>query len=167
MANRTYAQKQYSFIKGLTWLFPTVTMTASVTVPVLQKRQFSAAGATSVAPSISLIAAPTTGIDYAVGDGAGTRSVARTGVGAWTLTLSDPYLFLVGVSIAGFSSATGISVPVGVGVVSGSTTITTNTGRGNGGVIALQLFDETGAADPGTIGDSFTFCVALGNAGEP
>lgn len=167
MANRTFVQANYCMLKGLVRLYPVIQMTASVTVPVLQKRTFTAAGTSATSPANALAAAPTTGVGYAVGDAAGTRSIARTGTGAWTLTLSDPYLYLVGVTIIGFSSVTGISTVIGVGVVSGSTTITTNTSNGSGGVIALQLIDESGAADPGTIGDQFTLEVILGNAGEP
>ncbi len=167
MADALFEQKSYGKLKQLVRLYPIVKMTASTTVPVLQKRTFSAMGNTATAPSNSLGAAPTTGVDFAVGDGAGTRSVARTGVGAWTITLSYPFLYLLGIGIVGFSSATGISTVLGVGIVSGSTTITTNTARGNGGVIAIQLVDESGAADPGTIGDQFTFEIILGNTSAP
>lgn len=168
MANRTYVQNQFCLIRGLVTLYPIVKMTESVTVPILQKRTFTQAGTAATAPANSLAAAPTTGNPgWVIGDGAGTRSVARTGTGAWTFTLSDPYLYLIGISICGFISATGISTVLGVGVVSGSTTITTNTGLGNGGVIAIQLVDESGAADPGTIGDQFTFQILLGTLSEP
>lgn len=167
MANRTFVQQQYCLLKSLVRLYPVVKMTESVTVPILQKRTFTQAGTAATAPANSLAAAPTTGVGYVVGDNAGTRSVARTGAGAWTLTLSDAYVYLVGISIIGFSSATGISTVVAVGVVSATTNVTTNTAVGNGGVITLQLVDESGAADPGTIGDQFTFEIILANATEP
>lgn len=167
MAMRTFVENNYSLLKGLVRLYPIVKMTASVTVPVLQKRTFTSAGTGSVTPGSALAAAPTTGVDYVVGDAAGTRSVARTGTGAWTLTLSDSYLYLVGFSIVQFVSANGISTVLGAGIVSATTNVATNTARGNGGVITLLLVDESGAADPGTIGDQFTFEVILANAGTP
>ncbi len=166
MANRTFVQQQYTLLRGLVHLYPVVKMTEATTAPVLQKRTFTAAGTGATAPANALAAAPTTGVGYAVGDAAGTRSVARTGSGAWTFTLSDSYLYLVGFRIVQFYSATAISTVLGVGVDT-TTNVTTYTSVGNGGTIDVILYDESGAADPGSVGDQFTFEIILGNAGEP
>ena len=166
MANSTFQQFVLSKIKRLVRLYPVFTM--SGTTPVLQKRQFTAAGASSVAASSSLVNAPTSGTPaWAQGDGAGTFSVSRTGTGAWTITLSEPYQYLLGVTISQTSNTTGALTVVGVGVVSGSTTITTNTAPGNGGVIAVVFSSAAAtAADPGS-SDTITLEITLGDATEP
>lgn len=166
MANRTFQTVELGLIKRRVALYPTVSVGGAGAV-TLQKRTYTAAGTGSVAARSSLTTAPTTGIDYAVGDGAGVRSVARTGTGLWTITLSDPYQYLLGVRIAQTSKADGIPTCLSVGVVSGSTNVATNTATGNGGVIAIALADATNqAADPES-GDVLTLEILLGDASEP
>lgn len=168
MATTGFQQNQYTKLKNLVYLYPVVEVTAAVDAPILQKRTFTAMGATSVAPSSSLGAAPTSGVGYAYGDGAGTKLVRRDAQGQWVFQFSDSYLYLVGVSIAQFASTTGISTILGVGVrLGGATDVTANYGVGTGGYIGIELYDESGAADPGAIGDRFTFEIILGNSSAP
>lgn len=164
MANRTYIDKQYSLLKGLVQLYPVVAVGAAGAV-TLRKRNFNQAGSLGAAVSYSLTDAPTSGVGYAVGDGFGVRSVSRTGTGAWTLTLQDPYTALVGVEVAQQVNASGAVVALAVGVVS-TTNVTTNTAPGNGGVINLVLNDETGAADPAS-GTVVTLRITLINSTAP
>lgn len=169
MASRTFNPQQLLVLqKKLVMLFPIVTFGATG-APTLQKRQFTAMGATSTAASSSLIAAPTTGVDYAVGDGVGTRSIARTGTGAYTLTLSDSYQYLLGVELAQVSNANGLLSTGGFtpALFAGTTNVRTNTARGNGGVITFILNNGSGAAADPNNGDTMTFCITLGDATEP
>lgn len=165
MANRTFQERQFGLVKRKVSLYPVVSVGAAGAV-TLQKRTFTATGATLVASS-SLGAAPTTGVGYAKGDGAGTASVSRTGTGAWTVTLSDSYQYLLGVSIVQTSNATGAITAGMVGIVSGTTNVTTNTSVGSGGVVAIVLSSAAGTpADPAS-GDVLTLEVILGDATEP
>lgn len=171
MANRTFQEKaNLSLVKRVVRLYPVISVPGGTGAITLQKRTFTAAGASSVAPSSSLGTAPTTGIDYAVGDGAGTRSASRTGVGAWTLTLADPYQYLIGVSLVQASNATallstgGALFPV---VLSGSTAVTTNTAKGNGGVISIIWNNSSGVAADFTNASTITLELILGDATEP
>lgn len=165
MADRTFQDKQLSILKRLVHLYPVVSVGAAGAV-TLKKRQWYAQGAIGNSPSYALIDAPTTGVDYAVGDGAGTRSVSRSDTGDWTVTLSDAYIYLVGVDIAQQNlAAAGTLVVTAVAVID-STNVATNTARGNGGVINLTLNDESGAADPAS-GTVVTLHIVLGNASEP
>jgi hypothetical protein len=164
VADRTFNTLQCTQFKTLVYLYPTVRMVAAVDAPILMKRSFSAPGAGGPTATTSLAAAPTTGPVQQLGDGY-TASVARTGTGAWTFRLTDSYLYLVGCNITQFSSATGIATAFAVGVDTSSTDVTLSSG-GLGGRIDIVLSDESGAADPGSVGDTYTFEFILGNAGE-
>lgn len=165
MANRNFQDKQLSLLKRLVHLYPVVSVGAAGAV-TLMKRQWYQPGTIGPQGSNTLVAAPTSGVDYAVGDGAGTRSVSRTDTGDWTVTLQDPYSFLVGVDIAQQElAAPGALVVTAVSVID-SSDVTTNTAVGNGGVINLTLNDETGAADPAN-GTIVTLHIVLCNATEP
>lgn len=169
MANRTFQEKTLTLIKRQVELFVWVAVGAAGAV-TLKKRLFTAQGATSVAPSSSVIAAPTSGVGYAYSDGpiGGVHTVARTGAGAWTITLTDPYQYLISVTVDQILNANGlITSGFGVGVVSGSTTPTTNTAVGNGGVIAVVLNNGSGAATDPASGDTIVLRLVFGDATEP
>lgn len=162
MGNRQWNQFQATSLKGQVSLYPVVAVAAAGAV-TLKKRQYSAVG-TNNSPAYSLGNAATSGVGYAVGDGQGVRSVVRNSAGNWTITLSDPYLYLVAVRLAQLSSATAAATITTVGVVSGSTNVTTNTATGNGGVVRVIFNDSAGAAtDPGD-GDTVTLEIVLGNS---
>lgn len=166
MANRTF-NSDGTLLKGLRYLYPVISVAGAGAV-TLKKRQFSATGATSTAPSSALVSAPTSGIGYAFSDGFGVRSVARTATGAWTVTLSDPYQFLVGVTLVQTSSATGLLTSgFGVGIVASTTNVATNTAVGNGGVITLILNNGSGSATDPASGDTLTLEIILSDATEP
>lgn len=117
--------------------------------------------------SVSSGNAPTSGTGYDVGNGEGVRSVARTGTGAWTITLSDPYILLKSVTLENTSNTTGLLTAAAVGVIASTTTITTNTGPGNGGVITVVFNDWAGAAVDPASGDTVTLKITLQDASEP
>lgn len=160
MANRQFNEVQMNLVKGVVTLYAEVAVGAAGAV-TLKKRQYKAAGATATTPASSLVNAPTSGIDYAVGNAQGIRSVSAAGDGLWTITLSDPYLYLLGVSLANTSNATGVPTVMGLGVVSGSTNVTTNTAKGNGGVVVLQLVGQDGGAVNPANGDTLTIKLEL------
>lgn len=164
MANRTLQTKLHSFTKKRVVISPVISVGGAGAV-TLQKRTFTAMGSTSSAPANSLGAAPTTGVGYAVGDGAGTRSVSLGTAGLWTITLSDPYQYLIGVVIKSTKNATGIPTAAAVGVKTDS--VTTNTSLGNGGSLVVQLVDFAGAAVNPASGDVITLEITLGDATEP
>lgn len=165
MANRTFQEFLNTPVKKLVKLYPVVSVGVAGAV-TLKKRTYTAMGSGGVAATSSLTDAPTTGVGYAVGDGAGTRSVSLGTAGLWTLTLSDPYQYLLGISIAQTKNATGLMTAATVGVKT-SSTITTNTAMGNGGVVVVQLCDFAGAAVDPASGDTLTLEITLGDASEP
>jgi hypothetical protein len=171
MANRTFNQTQgLLLLKRVVRLYPVISVPGGTGAITLQKRTFTAAGASSVAPSQSLAAAPTTGVDYAVGDAAGTRSAARTGVGAWTLTLSDPYQYIIGVSMVQAANATALlstNAALYPAVDTTNSAITTNTARGNGGLLKIIWNTSSGVAGDFTNAALITLEVILGDATEP
>lgn len=167
MANRSFQERQLSILKRVVTLYPVVKVGAAGAV-TLQTRQFTAAGSGSVAPTFSLVAAPTTGVGYAKGDGAGVNAVTRTGAGAWTITLSDPYQYLIGVSFT-VASTTGLldTAALNMSVLT-TGNVQTNTSLGQGGTINL-VFQASGgqtATDPAS-GDIIYLCIELGDATEP
>lgn len=165
MANRYFQEATLSLVKRKAEVYCVVSVGGAGAV-TMKRRSYSAGGATAVSSSTSLVAAPTTGVGYAVG-GDGVRSVARTGTGAWTVTLSDPYQYMLGCELLQTSNTTGLPTAAAVGIVSGSTDVTTNTGTGNGGVVAIQLVDFAGnAVDPAS-GDTLTLRFTFGDATEP
>ncbi len=163
MANSTYFQNRYSKIKGIVDLYPVVSVGGAGAV-TLKRRRYSSVG-TSLTPTYSLDNAPTTGVGLAVGDGQGVRSVVRNSAGNWTFTLSEPYAYLVGVSVALISNTTGaVTSPLcPIAVDSDGTVVTTNTALGNGGTIQVVLMASDGstATDPAS-GDTLTFHFELG-----
>lgn len=167
MANAQFQQYLMTKPKRIIKLWPTVSVGGAGAV-TLQKRVFTATGATATAASSSLSAAPTTGVGFVVGDAAGTATVARTGTGLWTFTFSYPFQYLLGAALVQTSNTSGLLTSgFGVGVVSGSTTPRTNTSVGSGGVVAIALNNGSGAATDPASGDVLTFEFTFGDATEP
>jgi hypothetical protein len=159
MANRTFQQKQLTLIKRKVELWAAVAVGAAGAVTLKKTTYINGA--------VSTANATTSGTGYDVGNGEGVRAVSRTGVGAWTVTLSDAYMLLKGVEISETSNTTGLPTAAQVGVVSGSTNVATNTSLGNGGVIALQFVDFAGVAVDPASGDTITLKFTLQDASEP
>lgn len=167
MAERWFNTDGGTLYKRVRRLYPIVSVAGAGAV-TLKKINWNQPGSVGVGTSNSLIDAPTTGVDYDVGDGAGVRTVARTGAGAWTITLSDPYQRLLGARVIQISNATGANASgLGCGVVSGTTNVTTNTARGNGGVVAVVLSSAASTATDPANGDTVTLELTLLDATEP
>lgn len=172
MSNRTFQQKVLTLVKKEVHLYCWVAVGAAGAV-TLKKRQFTAQGATSVAPSSSIVNAPTVtavGNPYAIGDGpiGGVRTVVRNSAGNWTVTLLDNYQFLISASVDQVFNANGlVTSGFAVGVVSGNTNVTTNTAPGNGGVINVVLNNGSGAATDPANGDTVVLRFVFGDATEP
>jgi hypothetical protein len=166
MANRTWNQPG-DVLKSVRVLRPIISVGGAGAV-TLKKRQYNSVGSIGNAPSVTLVNAPTSGVGEAFGDGKGVRSVARTGAGAWTITLSDSYIRLEGVLVAQILNATGlVTSGFAVGVVSASTNVATNNGVGNGGVIAVVLNNGSGVATDPASGDTIVLKLLLSDATEP
>jgi hypothetical protein len=159
MANRTFQEKQLALIKRKVDLYAIVDVGAAGAVTLLK--------ITLINGQQSSVSAPTSGTGYGVGNGEGVRSVVRTGTGAWTVTLSDSYVRLVGVDLARTQNATGLLTAASVGVNSSTTNIQTNTAPGNGGVVAVVLNDWAGVAVDPASGDRLTLHFVLADASEP
>lgn len=165
MANRNFAAPTAGLVKNVRPIWCVVSVGAAGAV-TLKKRSYYAGGSTATASRSALASAPTSGTGYGVG-GDGVRSVVRTDTGAWTITLQDPYQYILGVELVQTSNATGLLTAAAVGVNSGSTDVTTNTSLGNGGVVAVVLNDWSGAAVDPASGDTLTLLLTLGDASEP
>lgn len=145
--NRFTVDKLNSFQKGLVLLHARVLM--SGTTPVLQKWNYpainsGALGSYSTAPS-SL--AQSGGMGTAQIGCEGVKSIARTDVGLWTVTLQDNYQRLLLAPIVTQSLAGGLSTIIACGE---NTTIS-SMGASGGSVIGLALLSATAtAADPAT-----------------
>lgn len=158
MANRTFQTASLTLVKRKVEIFCVVSVGAAGAV-TLKKRTW--VGATS-----SLTSANTSGVGYDVG-GDGVRSVVRTGAGLWTVTLSDSYMYLLGVQLIQTANTSGLLTAASVGVDTDGTNVTTNTALGNGGVLTLVLNDWAGAAVDPASGDVVTLLITLGDASEP
>jgi hypothetical protein len=164
MANRTFVEMNMTLMKRVVNLYPVVSVGAAGAV-TLQKRQFSAPGAGGVAAKFSLVAAPTTGVGYALSNGEGVRTVVRTAAGLWTMTLSDPYVCLLQIS-AMVQNATGLFTGVIPGILN-SSNVQANVGVGNGGVINLAINNGSGVATDPASGDLIYFNITLADGSEP
>lgn len=110
--------------------------------------------------------APTSGNGYAVGNGEGVHSIERTGTGLWKITLSDTYVYFVGLQLERLYNATGNMTVGNVGAVSNLTNVADGTNPGQGGVVGAQFHDWTGGhADPAE-GDSVSLVLTLGDTAE-
>lgn len=166
MPNRQYVQYRWGFLRNVVELFPVVSVGAAGAV-TLKTRSLSAMGSGSAAPSFSLASSPTSGTPYAFGNQDGVRKVVRNSAGNWTFTLTDSYLYLIGISVLHVQNATGIitSPLAPIGVISGSTNVQTNTALGDGGTIRILLPDSAGSTgtDPAD-GDTLYFHILLGTS---
>lgn len=159
MANRTFEQNNLALIKRKVDLYALFSVGAAGAVTLLK--------GTYTNGNIATTSAPTTGSGYAVGNGQGIRSVSRTGTGAWTIILSDPYLRLVGVDLARTLNATGLLTAAAVGVNTTSTDCQINSGVGNGGRVDVVFNDWAGAAVDPASGDYVTLHFVFADASEP
>lgn len=175
MADRSFIDKQYTLLKGVTKLWPVFNVGAAGAV-TLQKWNYPSLGQGSAAWTYT--AAPTTGggTAWPVADVAGAdgvRSVTRTGTGAWTITLQDSYHRLLGVDCMFTASAGGgapASSPACVAVQ-----VLGNLKGGSNGDVTLQtggtiklLFQSAAAtaADPAS-GEQIILEITLQNKSEP
>lgn len=145
MADRSFQQFQGSLDKGLVKLFCTVSVAGGGAVTLKSWNPSTRAYGN----------APTSGSGYAKG-AQGISSVARTGTGAWTITLQDKYQRLVGCSLMQVTSSGAMTV-VGVAVDS-ATDVTAST------PVVKVVFSSaaTTAADPAN-GDQITLELTLQN----
>lgn len=161
MANRSFMQNQsLQLLKRVVSLYPVVKVGANGAV-TLQYRHFTAGGAGSVAPTFALAAAPTSGVGYAYGNQEGVKSVARTGTGAWTITLSDPYQYLIGVDFTTANS--GGAVTAGNLCVLTTSNVTTNTSVGTGGTVLVVFQNGSYSATDPASGDIIYLTIQLGD----
>lgn len=159
MANRTFQEKHFGLVKREVHLYCKVSVGAAGAV-TLKKRSFANGSYTEGD-------APTTGTGYTVGNGEGVRSVTRTAAGTWTITLSDAYVYYIGLQLVRVFNASGVVTTAQVGANNAVTNVSTNTGTGNGGTVGAVLLDFTGAAADPADGDSITLVITLGDATEP
>lgn len=172
MANRSFIDKNYTLIKGEVTIYASVLVpTPNTGAPVLQRWNYPSLG--TGANAWTYTAAPTAGggssfpVAYVTGE-AGVRSVARTGAGAWTITLQDNYQRLLTIDPT-FINPTGAPAAPFFGILS-------NAKGGATGDVTLQsggtiqvLFQATvggGGADP-TAGELVRLAIRLQNFSEP
>lgn len=168
MANRTFKDKQMSLLNRLVWLYGVFTVGETGT-PTLQKwvyptlgtgtnvRTYTAA-ATSAAPPSGTGPYP---LQYTAGT-EGIRSVARTGVGLWTITLQDNYQRLVGLSFF-----TRVAGGLGNIVAIHENTTISNMSSGGGSIIGVALLSSTATAADPTSGHTLVIRFDLQDATEP
>lgn len=155
--------------KRVVTLYPIVNFGAAGAA-TLQKRTFSAAGTGAATPKYSLVAAPTTGVGYAVGDGEGTRAIVSNGSGNYTITFNDSYLYLIQVSVQFANSGAVFNAPL---MVVDTNTANTNVAvnptfpGGAAGKISVTFYNNSGIATNPSSGDQAAFAIILGDSGAP
>lgn len=144
MAQRTYTQEKLGIQKRRVELWAFVAVPTG-TKPVLQKYNYPQLGVGGRTLSAAATAAAPLGFPQNYQAGAeGIFSVARTGVGLWTLTLQDNYQRLMTV-VGGHEIAGGLANIV---TVTTNPSIT-NMSATNGSVIGIALLSATATlADP-------------------
>ena len=166
MANRSFIDRSYSFLKGEVRLYAAISVTG--TTPALLKWNYpSLAPASSVARTYT--AALATGgraafpLQQAQG-AEGIFSVARTATGLWTVTLQDAYQRLV--RLSGHQSIAGGAGNI-VNIAENTTITNMNSGNPAQSVIGVALLSATGAlADP-TSGSRLNLVFTLQNSTAP
>lgn len=91
----------------------------------------------------------------------GIKSLARTGTGAYLITLQDNYVRLLSIRQS-IANATGISAAPDMGIISGSSNVSSSTAP----VIAVQ-FSAAGSATELASGDSLSIVISLSNSTAP
>lgn len=169
MANRTFVPDSYTLIKRRVELYAAVACTGESGTAAISLRTWNYPVFGAGPDARTYTAAPTTAAgagyptQYRLG-AEGIKSVARTGTGAWTLTLQDAYQRCLGVSFTTEDSA-GVSTVVSVAKFPDTTgsLMATN----DGSVIKLVFSSSTGtAADPAD-GDLILLTIILADATEP
>lgn len=171
MANRTFIDKQYTLLKGQVDLYCAVSVGAAGAVTLL-KWNYPQLGQVS-APARTYTAASATGggfsfaTRYAQG-AEGVFSVARTGAGLWTVTLSDSYQRMV--RLYGYATLAGGLSNI-VNFAENSTISNMNSVSATGGqpfsVIGVALLSATGVAADPTSGTVINLAFTLQNNTEP
>ena len=155
MANRTFMDKSYSFLKGEVRIYAAISVTG--TTPALLKWQYpSMAPASPIARTYTaaLATGGSTAFPLQEAQGAeGVFSVARTATGLWTVTLQDAYQRLL--RLSGHQSIAGGAGNV-VNIAENTTITNMNsvptTGAPAQSVIGVALLSATGAlVDPTTL----------------
>lgn len=149
MANRQFQQYSYTLEKGIVHLFCRVSVAGGGAV-TLQKWNPATRTYSSAATS-------GTGT-YAVGC-QGIKSVARTGAGAWTVTLQDSYQRLVAARFT--STAASGTVTVNAMGIDATSDVTSNTAP----TVKLVLAAGTTPTDPAS-GDKIDLHLILQNSGS-
>ncbi len=153
MANRTFIDKNYSFVKRMVHLFCDVSVSEAATpVPTLQKWNYPVLGtgpnARTYTAATSAASLPTGAGPYPrqyQGGSEGVLDVVRTAIGLYTLRLQDNYQRLL--FVAGHAAVAG-GTPVFANVTE-NTTITNLGSTAGTGIVGLAFWDYAAAAvDP-------------------
>lgn len=155
MANRTFDQNRLQLLKRTVEIWGIFSVSA--TVPALQRWNYPQLGGGTNARTYTAAPATGGGTTYPtryVQGADGIFSVARTGVGLWTVTMQDNYQRLLGLLVHQ-SLAGGLGTIV---AINENTTISNMSATG-GSVIGVALLSSTAtAADPaGQVAIRFTF----------
>lgn len=167
MASRTFQERHYSILKGVTHLFAAVNVGAGGAV-TLQKWNYPQVNQTT-SPARTYTAAPTTGGGNSwpqnTWQGAeGIFSVVRTGAGTWTVTLQDTYQRLL--DISGFTARAGGLVTVADFAEDTSVSNYAPT-NAPGSVLGIVMFNSSDLPGDAANGDQIRLHFELQNSTTP
>lgn len=164
MATRQFMDVNFTILKRKVELYAAVSVGAAGAV-TLQRFNYPSLGGGPNAYAYSTAAGGTVATSwpnvYAAG-AEGTKIVTRTGTGAWTITLQDNYVRLLGVEYV-IQNATGVPVVGDMGI---NSTLVNMTAAG-GSVFGVQFADFAGLAVDPASGDLVLLTFTLQDATEP
>lgn len=158
MANRTFQTQMLGLIKRHVQIYGIFSVGVAGAVTMLKRTYPNGV--------VTYVTAPTTGTGYSIGNGEGIRSVTRTGTGAWTVTLSDAYMYLLETALVSTTNTSGLLTAAAVGCTSSDADVQTNHGQGYGGLVKVQFNDWAGAAVDPASGDVVDLRFTFGDGSE-
>ena len=173
MANRSFIDKQYTLLKREVSIYAAVQLSSAGTVIALQKWNYPALGQgaaarTYTAANVGAALTPQSGAPWPLQYNAGSegvRSIVRTGVGLWTVTLQDNYQRLVFCSFTVQTAATAIGTQAMQMSLDGTVV---NMAANGGSVIGVRFMSNpTTVVEPSVANDLVLLKFVLADGTEP
>jgi hypothetical protein len=173
MANRSFQDMRYALVKREVTLYAAVQLSSSGTVIALQKWNYPALGQGAIArtyspANVGAALTPQSGAPWPLQYNAGSegvRSIVRTNVGLWTVTLQDNYQRVLMVNFLVQTALTAAGTQAQTVSLDGTVL---NMGANGGSVLGVRFMsNSTTVAEPSVGNDLVLLKMDLADGTEP